>query len=571
MIAVVVAYAFVVHSVSRRMSTHHRRLRGGGAGSVSVGSSKGAIKRTSGNANNVSLSSRSGTAGHASISSSDRVTPRYKYIINNKQSIHTHPAPINNNKRNTDKMYLHLTKNINDRRAKRVSSSPWRKIKPHRQVNTWGVAVDAINKRGGWRGRRLAIRMQLCDEYGVGRGCQNQPSLLEDINQDQGSRTASSVTHEKKNVSNAASCALFEHMNSYPLESVRRADTDTVPPNNDFSLNIVSDTARESRLPNKSDLDVLNVPNATTLTMRENKCDDKENDESRGLMGTQVLKKAPMTTAPLSPSRSPNSSPRKSSLPIARILPKVSKRADMKPAPPSSNHANSPSTSTSSLITNCESDSKQQTLVVLVSSGLADYTQKANQKAALNLLGDLCLPYETVDGVDPLEREKRNKFFQVSGVRGNYPQLFVVGGDDDCRYLGGYDWLESQHFNNLTKIVGQTEVMASSISQSESIQRTAVATDTNTAALTVLVSIGVVDYQQAANQTALMNLFHDLRIPYKLVDGMDPMQREERDAFFAISGVRGQYPQIFTSSREYLGGFDWLETQRIEDLKALIG
>jgi len=85
-------------------------------------------------------------------------------------------------------------------------------------------------------------------------------------------------------------------------------------------------------------------------------------------------------------------------------------------------------------------------LTVLISKGVYEYTQKANQKAALMMLTDLCIPYNIVDGMDPSQREIRNAFFEISGVRGNYPQIF----SGKC-FLGGYDWLHNSKIEDLVQ------------------------------------------------------------------------------------------------------------------------
>lgn len=95
---------------------------------------------------------------------------------------------------------------------------------------------------------------------------------------------------------------------------------------------------------------------------------------------------------------------------------------------------------------------KRRFLTVLVSNGIYDYTQKAQQREVLDLLTDLEIPHMTLDGMDQLQREKRDYFFGVSGVRGNYPQIFS-SYEGNHTYLGGYDWMQSITFDELRKIV----------------------------------------------------------------------------------------------------------------------
>ena len=91
-------------------------------------------------------------------------------------------------------------------------------------------------------------------------------------------------------------------------------------------------------------------------------------------------------------------------------------------------------------------------LTVLVSNGIYDYTQKAQQREVLDLLTDLEIPHMTIDGMDQLQRETGDYFFGVSGVRGNYPQIFS-SYEGNHTYLGGYDWMQSITFDELRKIV----------------------------------------------------------------------------------------------------------------------
>ena len=92
-------------------------------------------------------------------------------------------------------------------------------------------------------------------------------------------------------------------------------------------------------------------------------------------------------------------------------------------------------------------------LTVLISNGVYDYYQASHQKAALSLLGDLCIPHDVVDGNDPSQREKRDAFFGISDIRGNYPQIFLTSeAGDEHHFLGGYDWLDNVDFNYLKGI-----------------------------------------------------------------------------------------------------------------------
>lgn len=102
-------------------------------------------------------------------------------------------------------------------------------------------------------------------------------------------------------------------------------------------------------------------------------------------------------------------------------------------------------------------------LVVLISEGNFNYTQAANQTNALHFLNDLSLSYRTIDGMDPSQREKRNQLFDISGIRGNYPQIFLCKdntegeGSLEYQFLGDYEWLESCNLDELNKMIVATE------------------------------------------------------------------------------------------------------------------
>ena len=205
-----------------------------------------------------------------------------------------------------------------------------------------------------------------------------------------------------------------------------------------------------------------------------------------------------------------------------------------------------------------------------------DYTQAANQNSTTDLLTDLSIPYNIVDGMDPSQREKRDEFFSISGIRGNYPQIFVSNeAGDGHRFLGGYDWLNSMSIEDLKALVSSDEQPV--VESKDVIETTNVTTspvNNAKARMVVLISRGVHDPTQAANQNATTDLLTNLSIPYDIVDGMDPSQREKRDSFFSISGIRGNYPQIFYSPKDkddtyiYLGGHEFLQSIKNDELKS---
>lgn len=205
-------------------------------------------------------------------------------------------------------------------------------------------------------------------------------------------------------------------------------------------------------------------------------------------------------------------------------------------------------------------------VTVLISKGVCDYRQKANQNTTIDTLHDFAIPHTLVDGMDQTQVVERERLFEISGIRGNYPQIFLTSSaSGDSAYLGGYEWLTSEaNLHDLKrrccaggKNEEDVELCSSSAWQS------AAATPGSSPAqpvprFTVLVSNGVFDPKQRANQEAALRLLRGVDIDYEIVDGMDPAQKDRRDAFFAISGLRGYYPQVFFDRTHYLGGYDYL-------------
>lgn len=82
-------------------------------------------------------------------------------------------------------------------------------------------------------------------------------------------------------------------------------------------------------------------------------------------------------------------------------------------------------------------------LICLVSKGCHDRQQSANQSRALDWLASRKVPHTVVDGMDPEQREERDKLFLISGIRGNYPQFFFEFQDGQTSFFGNFDKIET--------------------------------------------------------------------------------------------------------------------------------
>lgn len=74
----------------------------------------------------------------------------------------------------------------------------------------------------------------------------------------------------------------------------------------------------------------------------------------------------------------------------------------------------------------------------------------SQQNQSLNLLNARRVLYETIDGADPMQTQLRNKLFQISGIRGQYPQWFLVDDDENVSYVG--DWETVSEINDNDEI-----------------------------------------------------------------------------------------------------------------------
>jgi hypothetical protein len=77
--------------------------------------------------------------------------------------------------------------------------------------------------------------------------------------------------------------------------------------------------------------------------------------------------------------------------------------------------------------------------VLLVSKGSGNLQQRANQDRAETMLNGL--PHDILDGSNFALSAKRDDLFEISQVRGNYPQLFLVD-NGVTNFVGGFDVIE---------------------------------------------------------------------------------------------------------------------------------
>mmetsp|Transcript_24426 Transcript_24426/g.56921 ORF Transcript_24426/g.56921 Transcript_24426/m.56921 type:complete len:121 (-) Transcript_24426:148-510(-) len=92
--------------------------------------------------------------------------------------------------------------------------------------------------------------------------------------------------------------------------------------------------------------------------------------------------------------------------------------------------------------------SEKKKLIVLISEGVSDRVQATNQSRALTMLNSKGVPFETIDGMDPNQRERRNELFGISGIRANYPQFFFQMEDGTTSFIGDWEKIEGINENS---------------------------------------------------------------------------------------------------------------------------
>ena len=77
-------------------------------------------------------------------------------------------------------------------------------------------------------------------------------------------------------------------------------------------------------------------------------------------------------------------------------------------------------------------------------TGGSTASQQGNSTRLVDLLNAKKIDYMMVDGTNPEQKTYRDLLFSVSGIRGNYPQLFLCedGDFDHPKFVGGWSKIE---------------------------------------------------------------------------------------------------------------------------------
>mmetsp|Transcript_21248 Transcript_21248/g.59093 ORF Transcript_21248/g.59093 Transcript_21248/m.59093 type:complete len:559 (-) Transcript_21248:2505-4181(-) len=91
------------------------------------------------------------------------------------------------------------------------------------------------------------------------------------------------------------------------------------------------------------------------------------------------------------------------------------------------------------------SSDREDFLLVLVSSTSGSTTQVKNQKRALTIVEACGVQPEVLDASDPANAMVRDELCEMSGIKGIYPQFFLVQGDRTSFFA---DFAELEHMND---------------------------------------------------------------------------------------------------------------------------
>lgn len=98
-------------------------------------------------------------------------------------------------------------------------------------------------------------------------------------------------------------------------------------------------------------------------------------------------------------------------------------------------------------------DQSQTRILVLVSTTSGSRRQLSQQERSIAMLEALEIPFETLNCTMPEHRARRDAYFEQSGVRGEFPQFFLLRGDNNKKdsnsiFLGQFDDMEACNENS---------------------------------------------------------------------------------------------------------------------------
>jgi hypothetical protein len=205
-------------------------------------------------------------------------------------------------------------------------------------------------------------------------------------------------------------------------------------------------------------------------------------------------------------------------------------------------------------------------LLILISNQSLTRNVTANQKLVFVILKSLGIEYTTVDGADPIHKARRNELFEISGLRGEYPQFFLTNG-------GNFQfWGNMERFEQCNEIGALTMELCSgncaplgSVCKDECRESVpSVEEEMQRLTLIALVSPQSSSPEATEKQEKIFAALQEKEIPIETVDSSISDNHETVENLYKISGIFNQYPQFFVAQNgdlSYLGDDKSFEMQ----------
>lgn len=199
-------------------------------------------------------------------------------------------------------------------------------------------------------------------------------------------------------------------------------------------------------------------------------------------------------------------------------------------------------------------DANGREFLMLLSTQSGSNQQVSDCKTSKQILKSIGVEPIIVDGADPQSKKQRDNLFRLSGIRGNYPQFFVVQKRDlpqeeeegEATFFGDYKTLNEKKQNGTLAVdIGLGDDSLGPLPEQEENTETA----TNNKKLVLLIS-SMCNAKVMAEQNHAKAVINGLGIhttnQLEVLDGCDQTLRDRRNELWGVSGVRAQYPQLFT-------------------------
>ena len=82
-------------------------------------------------------------------------------------------------------------------------------------------------------------------------------------------------------------------------------------------------------------------------------------------------------------------------------------------------------------------------ILILTTTLTGNPIQEANQRNLRTKLQGKGFAFDELDGMEPSNHDVRTELFELSGIKGKFPQIFIVRNDGKKEFVGDYEKFES--------------------------------------------------------------------------------------------------------------------------------